>query len=170
MKIAILSDSHDNLENVKKALNEVKYQGVEYIFHLGDFVSPFTFKAIFENYRGHGFAVFGNNDGDRTQLTKIANSLNIEVADTINVINFFGRKILLMHGFGSPELTKLIANSLILSNNFDFVFFGHTHEKSLQRIDNKLALNPGELGGVITGIPTFAIFDLSTFDIQFIKL
>jgi predicted phosphodiesterase len=43
MKIGIISDTHDNLPQIKKAVDIFNRGKVELILHAGDFVSPFTF-------------------------------------------------------------------------------------------------------------------------------
>ena len=42
MKIGVLSDSHDNLPNIRKAVEVFSKNGVEALIHGGDFCSPFT--------------------------------------------------------------------------------------------------------------------------------
>ncbi|HCL90984.1 MAG TPA: YfcE family phosphodiesterase, partial [Candidatus Atribacteria bacterium] len=43
MKIGIISDTHDNLPKIKKAVGIFNREKVELVLHAGDFVSPFTF-------------------------------------------------------------------------------------------------------------------------------
>jgi len=38
----VISDTHDNMENTKKAIELAKSNNVDTIFHCGDIVSPFT--------------------------------------------------------------------------------------------------------------------------------
>lgn len=40
MKIAVLSDIHDNIWNLEKVLKQVKKKGCKAIIFCGDFVSP----------------------------------------------------------------------------------------------------------------------------------
>ena len=40
MKIGILSDTHDDIDNVKEAIHRFREQDVELIIHTGDFVFP----------------------------------------------------------------------------------------------------------------------------------
>ncbi len=48
MLIAVMSDSHDNIWNLQKALGIVKEKGAEMIIHCGDFVAPFMLKELEE--------------------------------------------------------------------------------------------------------------------------
>jgi putative phosphoesterase len=43
MIIGIISDSHDNLTQIKIAVDIFNREKVELVLHAGDFVSPFTF-------------------------------------------------------------------------------------------------------------------------------
>ncbi len=40
--IGILSDSHDNLDAIKKAVNLLNKKKVDLVIHAGDLISPFT--------------------------------------------------------------------------------------------------------------------------------
>lgn len=47
MKIGILSDTHDDIDNVKEAIYRFREQKVELIIHAGDFVS----RALLNEFR-----------------------------------------------------------------------------------------------------------------------
>ena len=69
MKIAVLSDIHDNLVNLDLALQKIKELQAETMIFCGDFCSPFAAKQL----AGFGLpvhAVFGNNDGDPFAILK----------------------------------------------------------------------------------------------------
>ena len=72
MKIGVLSDTHDNLANIRKAVEIFSKTAWRSSSTAGDFCSPFTlpvFKPLAEKgVKMH--AVFGNNDGDRVLLTR----------------------------------------------------------------------------------------------------
>ena len=42
MIIGLLSDTHDHIPNIRKAINRFKEENVELVLHAGDYVSPFT--------------------------------------------------------------------------------------------------------------------------------
>ena len=76
MKIGIMSDSHDHIENVKKSIAVFKEKNVDYVIHLGDIVNPNSVIAM----KGiKVIAIFGNNDGDTFRLVKAFNSVNGEI-------------------------------------------------------------------------------------------
>ncbi|MCJ7773383.1 MAG: metallophosphoesterase family protein, partial [Desulfobacterales bacterium] len=71
MIIAVMSDSHDNIWNLRKALDIIKQEAAVMIIHCGDFVAPFMLKELdLAGIPVHG--VFGNNDGDQYLLTKLS--------------------------------------------------------------------------------------------------
>jgi len=51
MKIAVMSDSHDNIWKLRKALGIIQSKNCEKIIHCGDFVAPFMFKELVQG--GH---------------------------------------------------------------------------------------------------------------------
>ncbi len=64
MKIGVLSDTHDQGELIQKAVKYFNDENVSWVFHCGDWVSPFIlhfFRELKAPLRG----VFGNNDGDK---------------------------------------------------------------------------------------------------------
>lgn len=159
MKIAIMSDSHDNIWNIQKALNLVKAEGAEMIIHCGDFVAPFSLEAL--NAAGipmHG--VFGNNDGDRYLLTTKALTQwdNIHLHGMVGSIEADGLTIGIAH-----EYVK--ARGLAADGNFRIVCYGHSHEYHQEEFNGTLLLNPGEIMGK-DGHPGFCLFETRTFEIK----
>jgi putative phosphoesterase len=71
MLIAIMSDTHDNIWNVKKAVEMIRAHRAEVLIHCGDLVAPFTLREL-ASFDGPVHWVLGNNDGDPYMLTKIS--------------------------------------------------------------------------------------------------
>ncbi|MEM3980825.1 MAG: YfcE family phosphodiesterase, partial [Ignisphaera sp.] len=67
MKLGIMSDSHDNLPAIDKALKVFRDQDVDLLIHLGDIISPFALSKVLE-FPAKIIIVTGNNDGDLLQL------------------------------------------------------------------------------------------------------
>ena len=71
MKIGVISDTHDNIPLIKRAVGLFNRNGVGHILHAGDFVAPFSilpFNALKSPFTG----VFGNNDGEKKGLTEFS--------------------------------------------------------------------------------------------------
>jgi putative phosphoesterase len=160
-----MSDSHDNIPNVRKAIEKLVKEGVDLIIHLGDIVSPFTLRELCsKGIRVE--AVFGNNCGEKMLLSKVARDCGGAIGDPPRLLQVGGRRILLLHGFGSKELTVQIARALASSGNYDIVLFGHTHEVLVEKHGETLLLNPGETLGYLTGKASVAVIDTDTIDAQ----
>jgi len=97
MKIAVLSDIHDNILNLKKVLTRVKKERCEAILFCGDYCAPSVVKLIIE-LKIPTYAVFGNVDGAHYEITKLVERLSFyyqfkEMAE----IELDGKKIALCH-------------------------------------------------------------------------
>jgi len=69
MRIGLISDTHDNLPLIKKAVRFFNDNKVDLILHAGDYIAPFSLNPL-ENLEADWEGVFGNNDGDKDLLTK----------------------------------------------------------------------------------------------------
>jgi putative phosphoesterase len=150
MKIGIMADSHDNLPKIRAAMELFAREGVGLILHAGDFVAPFAVRAM------HGapcrvLAVFGNNDGERVGLAKAFEAIG-EVHPRIATAEVDGKRIGMVH---QDELVAPIA----AGNAFDLLVYGHTHRLDIRREGQALIINPGELGGWLTGKCTLVTID-----------
>ncbi|HEX5979213.1 MAG TPA: metallophosphoesterase family protein, partial [Nitrososphaeraceae archaeon] len=74
MKIGILSDTHDDIDNVREAVHRFREQKVDLIIHAGDYVFPGIideFKTSQnEDWHPKLVGVLGNNDGEKLILSK----------------------------------------------------------------------------------------------------
>jgi len=158
--IGVLSDTHDNLGNLRRFLALFRERGVGLVLHAGDFVSPFTA----EPFRETGLrliGVFGNNDGDKLYLTERYRGVG-ELFAGPHELELAGRKILLMH---EPRALE----ALVASGRYDLVVYGHTHRAEI-REGWPLVVNPGEAGGWLTGQATCALVDLSALRAELLSL
>jgi uncharacterized protein len=154
MLIGAVSDSHDNLPLIEKAVQILNQHKVELVLHAGDFVAPFTI-AKFKHLNCPFIGVFGNNDGDHELLKKrFSETQNCTVHDRFAEVTVEGYRIALLHGHESELL-----NAIIGSGYFDAVVHGHSHNPQIERKGKTLAVNPGELCGYLTDKPTIAIID-----------
>jgi len=159
MKIAVMSDSHDHIWNLRKALVVIKAEGCEKIIHCGDFVAPFMFKEL----KQAGIAVlcvFGNNDGDKALLTRFAMESRglITLYPIIGELTADGCRIAFTHEWP-------VAEGLAATGKYNLVCFGHSHQYALKHIGKTMALNPGEIMGK-DGEPGFCIFDTGAREVE----
>lgn len=168
MIIGVMSDSHDNLDAVAKALEVFRKGGVEAIIHLGDVISPFTLMKILE-YPGKIMVVLGNNDGDAITLKELASKAGATLKREVHQIEVSGKRFFLMHGFGDAEQTKAVAEAMALTGRYDVVLYGHTHKVDMRQIGKTLVLNPGEVCGYLTNRRTVAILNTETLEYNIVE-
>ncbi len=165
MKIAIISDIHDNAHNLVMFFEQVKKYNVEKILFLWDYAWAAIAWLLCAS-PVPVFSIWGNNDWDKCLITKFSLKewSNLEVwFDTFDSIEVDGRKLFLSH---YPMLAKPMAKS----GDFDAVFYWHNHEKIKDIIWSCLVLNPWEIGAYKTWLWTYAIYDTKTNDAEIIEI
>lgn len=151
--IGILSDSHDNMDAIKAAVELFNKKKVKTVLHAGDIISPFTAIA-FSKLDADMYFVFGNNDGDRLLLKQKFDEIGAQCCGDFGDLEIDGKRIALIHGTYEPPVTALAE-----SGDFDIVVRGHTHHAGVTKINETLLINPGETAGVLTGKRTVALLD-----------
>ena len=152
-KIAIISDSHDNLANIKKTFDFLKKEMVKTVLHCGDISTLLTLKEILNQFSGKIYIVFGNADKDNFEVTKMGvNSQScLKVLGELGEIKINGKNIAFTH---FPKLARELAES----KKYDLVFYGHTHKPWEEKIGKTRLINPGNLAGIYYKA-TFATYD-----------
>lgn len=155
MKIAIVSDIHDNIWKLEAVSQKITELGAEVLIFCGDFCAPFTLKQLAENFEGPVHVVWGNNDGDKWLLTVIANQVgNVTLYGELAEVEAGGRQIGVNH---YPNIGQRLAES----GAYDLVCYGHDHTARIEAVGDTLLVNPGEVMGRF-GQSTFAIYDTET--------
>jgi putative phosphoesterase len=163
--IGVVSDSHDNLPLIEKAVEKLNQQKVSLVLHAGDFVAPFTISR-FKKLNCPFIGVFGNNDGDHELLKKrFSETNNCTVHERFTQVTVEGYRIALLHGHETELLSAIIE-----CGYFDAVIHGHSHNYGIDRRDKTLAVNPGELCGYLTGKASFALLDTEKSEATIVEL
>ncbi len=161
MLIGIISDTHDHLENTRKALALLKEKKVSVIIHCGDFCAPFMIDEL-EKADVTVHCVFGNIDDKFLTTRKADASKNVKLHGEPAELEIDGKKIAVNH-------YPLIAESLAFTGKYDLVCYGHTHKKDKRLLGKTLLINPGEIMGRF-GEKTIAIYDTKTGEAEIIKI
>ncbi len=161
MKIAVMSDSHDHLENIERAVELATEKGAEMLLHCGDICSPFVMDRL-APFTGPVHVVFGNNDGDPMTISRIAEKFsNITVHHHTGVIETEKGLVAFTH---YPEHGK----GLAATGSYAAVFSGHTHIRMAEEVAGTPHINPGEIMGFLEG-PGFVVFDLDSGDMETVE-
>jgi hypothetical protein len=157
MIFGILSDSHDNLPKITKAVDFFNSKKVDFVFHAGDFVAPFAIDKL-KYLECEWLGVFGNNDGEKKGLAAKSKG---KIRKGPLRMKLKEKNIILVHDIKSINLSK---------EKSDIIIFGHTHKPEVVAGPRRLIVNPGECGGWLYGKSTVALADSDSLKARIIKI
>jgi hypothetical protein len=175
--IGILSDTHDNLDAVRLAVQLFRDAGCSLLIHAGDFVAPFAAREL--GKAGIPVqAVYGNCDGEKHGLADAIAPFGA-IQDAPLILQHAGLSILVTHSAawksvrrgeydaGGPGVSLGVSlrrtrSWIETTGKYDVVIFGHTHKPEVGREGRTLVINPGEACGWLTGRKTVALLDPMT--------
>lgn len=162
MKITILSDIHDQTDNLARALEQSADSDL--LICCGDLCSPFVMQDIGRGFANPIHVVFGNNDGDLFRHTAMAAKFpHITVHGEYFEETFGGLTFAVTH-FDN------IGRAIAKGGAFDVVCCGHNHQFEISNTGNTLLINPGEIYGGRSGHATFVVFDTATREARRVDL
>ena len=151
MKIAIVSDTHDNEKNTKKFLNYAQKNHLDAIIHCGDVCRKETLNLILKNFHSKIYLSLGNGDV-RNDFLEYKDNPMIEIFPHAGILDL-------------PELNIAFAHYKDIAKTYskkcDFIFYGHTHKPWVEQIGKAFIACPGNLAG-INYAATFAVLDTIT--------
>ncbi|MDY6969854.1 MAG: YfcE family phosphodiesterase [Spirochaetota bacterium] len=137
MKIGIISDTHNNIEMTRKAVELFKSRKVDIVIHVGDFTRP-EMIDLFDGLLCR--FVLGNCDMDVEKINEKAQHMgfgNVKESCDIKIDN---KRFFVMHGNDAIRIKKAIA-----SGDYDYVIKGHTHSFENYISNNTRIINPGAI-------------------------
>ena len=121
MKLAVISDIHDNIWNLQKALAMPALQATEALLCCGDLCSPFVVHLLGRAYSNPIHIVLGNNDGDVAAIIgNSRNYSNIQIHGEYFRGSLGARTVCMNH---YPDKARTIAQN----GGLDLVCYGHNH-------------------------------------------
>lgn len=171
MKIAILSDTHDNTPAIVWIINYLNSHAIPMAFHAGDMINPGILFRFRDHYNGHLHFVFGNNDGEHALAERRSSeSDNLTCHLSEMQLEIEGKKIFMNH-FSS--ISELVAKS----GEFDLTIGGHDHNYRVIKHAACLFVNPGNTVTKDEWLPqaedresSFVILDLVTMEHERVML
>ena len=165
MKIAIISDIHENFHNLIRSLEEMEKHSIEQILCLGDLMNAGIAKILVHHHIPT-FMIWGNNDGEKVDIVKASYREGSQLTVSLNTYDFLdlgGRNIFISH---YDDLAQPMAES----GRYDAVFYGHNHIVKSEKIGQCHLVNPGELCAQKSGSATMAIYDTVSNEVELITL
>jgi len=159
-RIAVISDSHDNIWNLDQALAAVRESGSETLLHCGDLCAPFIIHRLAQGFPGPIHIIFGNNDADGRLITQNAadHDARVHLHGIYAELTLGNRQIAMIH---YPEPARRIAES----GKIHLTCYGHDHTKHVEQVGDNWLVNPGELMGM-KGDPTWALYDTDAHTVE----
>ncbi len=162
MRIAILSDTHNNLHNIQAIRKIILAEKVDAIIHCGDLTEADVLEYFgdFTLYCALGNGDFGMQVEQRIRWFNSENQAD----DNLDLV-LGSKKVFVTHGHLLSSLRKAID-----SGKYDYVIHGHTHRFKDEMAGNTRVINPGSLGGKKVEARSFVILDLENGElIRFIE-
>jgi len=154
MRLGVISDTHDRIPAIERAVEIFNLENVDAVLHCGDFVSPFSLMP-FRSLKPPLYAVLGNNDGERRGLEQMFEKNGWTLNDRPWSFTLDGTRIAMLHEPAPLE-------RVLEKEEHDLIVFGHTHEAYTERRAGALIVNPGEACGWLKGSSTLGIVDTDT--------
>jgi putative phosphoesterase len=146
--IGIVSDTHEDVRMIRRAVKIFKERTPSLVIHCGDIISP----PVLEHFAGLPMKlVFGNNDGERSGLKKKCQELGFDEIDDTLTFEFAGKSFFVNHGTRSRVIDEAAS-----TQQYDYVLHGHTHLQRDEMVGRTKIINPG------------ALFSADTYSIAFL--
>lgn len=160
MIVGILSDTHDRLTATVAGIDVLQQAGAEFFIHCGDVGS----EQIFDQLAGLNCVfVWGNNDWDRSGLSRYAQALGIQNGNTFVEVPFGGKLAAVTHGDDAKIVRRVLEEQ-----RHDYLFVGHSHIKADHRVGTIRVINPGALHRATP--KTVAILDTQSDIVRFLTV
>jgi putative phosphoesterase len=160
MRLGILSDTHNQLERTRVAVQLLIDAGAEALVHCGDF----THANVLELCAARPcYFVFGNND-DFTiaELKRTAMVTRAQCLQWGGEVELAGKRIAITHGHMPGEVRRLLAAKP------DYLLSGHSHIANDSRTATVRRINPGALHRAKSF--SIAVLDLVRDEVRFIEV
>lgn len=159
-----MSDSHGDVRRTIQAIEQIKKYAPIHVFHCGDIGTQQVItelEAGFLDPEVPVTCVLGNCDGWQGHLT--ASLPHVHIEPRVACVKVEGKSIAVTHGH---EMS--LFEDVCMCGNYDYVFTGHTHVRSDDRLDDTRVINPGALHR--TPEPSCAVLNLDTDTLEYLFL
>lgn len=156
MQVAVLADIHDQTENLDRTLAAVAGHRPGVMLYLGDLASPETLVRLARGFTKEIHVVLGNLDSE----DEIKRTIDTERLLHVYYQGLIGRLTLDKKRLAFTHKPKEAED--LLRQDFDAIFYGHTHEAKVEERNGTLLVNPGDIQGRFANPPSFCIYDTAT--------
>ncbi|MDY6935330.1 MAG: YfcE family phosphodiesterase [Spirochaetota bacterium] len=137
MKIGLISDTHNNIDITKRAVEVFKERNVDMVIHGGDLTSPRMIDLFKEL---SCIFILGNGDFEVELINKKSRNLGFAAAQYSCDLKLDNKRLFAMHGNDAKTIKDVIR-----SGEYDYIIKGHTHCYENYISNNTRVINPGSL-------------------------
>ncbi len=159
MRVGVVSDTHNNIQNIENIIHIFNKEEVDLVIHTGD-VSKAETLRLFSSLKCPMAGVFGNNDRSEKGLEEVCRELNFNFQEPPLSLTLKDKKIAIFH---EPEL---IDRYIQEHEGVQLIIHGHTHRYREETLDNIIFFNPGESAGFLKGKNALGIINLDNLKIK----
>ena len=159
MRIGVVSDTHNQLRNVRRIVELFNAARVDRVVHTGDITQAKTLD-VFGGLAAPLVGVFGNND-EREPLRAAARAAGIRLEEPPLSVEWCEKRLLVVH---DPHF--LTEEDL---TTHDVVLHGHTHRPVHERRHGALVFNPGECAGMLAGHNEVGVLALESLEVEWLR-
>jgi uncharacterized protein len=161
MLLGLFADSHDHLDNIRRAVNRFNDAGCHAVLFAGDLVSTFAVPPL-RKLRCPFIGCFGDNEGNKIGLLAGFSLVGQIGEPPVRYTAADGTRFIICHMQrqlrGQPD-------------DWDIALFGHTHKPRITRDPlGRLLINPGETSGWTFNHPTIALLNTTTRECEVVSL
>lgn len=161
MRVGVFSDSHDHLDNIRRAVDLFNERNCACVLFAGDLVSTFAVPPL-RKLKGRLLGCFGDNEGNKPGLLAGFSIIGeLREAPALYTLSD-GTRVVIVH------MERQLRN---FQEPFDIAVVGHTHRPRVHTDDcGRLWINPGETSGWTYGQPTIAILDTESKGVEIVPI
>jgi len=159
VKLGIISDSHGRIIPLRQALIQLDQAGAEAIIHCGDVGSLDILDELADR---RCWFVWGNMDDPRPSWQGHVEAIGLTWPNGDLELQLAGKRLAVFHGH-EPGFRQASQ-----APRYDYLLYGHTHQRSDQHVGDMRVINPGALHR--TPMKTVALLDLTDDSLQFLEI
>jgi putative phosphoesterase len=160
MRLGILSDTHDQLDRARRAIELLRAEGAEVLIHCGDLAGAEMVAAcaVLPCY-----FTYGNWDADNVpDLQRAITEAGGVCLAWGGEVTLAGKRVAVTHGHMHTDVRRLLAARP------DYLLSGHSHITNDRRDGPTRRINPGALHEA--DVFTVALLDLETDELHFLTV
>jgi len=153
IQLAVVSDSHSALSELKKLLLLRQKEGIAHLAHAGDFMTEGILTLMAEFPQIHFYVAIGNCDHYGNVTAAIRRLPNVLI-DSVVQFELEGKRFAVSHFEG-------LAEQSLQNQSIDVFIHGHTHRAKIETVADRLIVNPGSLmegaGFMLIDVPALTV-------------